>query len=454
MSVSRKVVIGTISGITAAAVATGGLFWWKSRTDSSDSDGIAYVSAVSELNTAVSLGANMQFSGVVEPQQVKEIKADTSKTISEISVEEGAHVKKGDVLFSYDIESMELELQQGEVEVERMENEITSNEQQISQLESEKNNASADDQLSYTTQIQSLETDIAKTKYDIKTKQIELEKLKKTIKNSSVKAEISGTIQSLKTVEQMQTDGTDVIMKIMSDGEFRVKCTINEQNMGMIWADQPVLIRSRIDDTVWNGTVTEIGKEAETNQNDMMMYENDEMSTSSKYPFYVTLESGEGLMLGQHVLVDGSESSTVEKDGIWLYSDYIITDENGKSYVWATDSGDKLEKREVKLGETDEMMGDCEIVSGLEDDDMIAYPSDFYEVGMRTTTNIEEAVDPTDEENPDGGDEPIEGNIISDDMMPIPEENMPDDEDGVISNDEDAANGGDIEEEGGAAYGS
>ena len=86
MSVSRKVVIGTISGITAAAVAAGGLFWWKSRTDSSDSDGIAYVSAVSELNTAVSLGANMQFSGVVEPQQVKEIKADTSKNISEISV--------------------------------------------------------------------------------------------------------------------------------------------------------------------------------------------------------------------------------------------------------------------------------------------------------------------------------------------------------------------------------
>lgn len=428
MSVSRKIVIGTISGITAAAVAAGGFFWWKNKTEGSSSEGIVYVSVVSDLNTAVPSAANMQFSGVVEPQDIKEIKADLSKTISDISVEEGSHVKAGDVLFTYDIESMELELQQGEVEIERMENEITSNEQQISKLESEKNSANADDQLSYTTQIQSLETDIAKTKYDIKTKQIELEKLKKTINNASVKAEISGTVQSLKTTEQMQADGTDVIMKIMSDGEFRVKCTVNEQNMYMISAEQPVQIRSRIDDAVWNGTITEIGTEAETNQNNMY-YGYDEMTTSSKYPFYITLESGEGLMLGQHVLVTPSQESTIEKEGIWLYSDYVITDENGTSYVWAAGLHDKLEKREVQLGKTDEMMGDCEIVSGLEEDDMIAYPSDFYKEGMRTTTNMEEAFNQENEENPIDENTPAEDNMPVLNEMPVEDEMIPKDED-------------------------
>ena len=377
----------------------------------------------------------MQFSGVVEPQEVKEIKADLSKVISKVSVEDGDHVKAGDPLFTYDIEAMELELSQGEVEIERMQNEISSSEQQIAQLESEKYNASADDQLTYTTQIQSLETEIAKTKYDIKTKEIELEKLKKTIKNATVKAEISGTVQSLKTVEQLQSDGSDVIMKIMSDGEFRVKCTISEQNMYMIYTDQSATVHSRIDDTVWSGTITEIGTEAESNQNNMY-YMEDEMTTASKYPFYITLDSSDGLMLGQHIVVTPEQSSTIEKSGIWLYSDYVITDEDGDSFVWAAGSGDKLEKRKVEIGQSDEMMGDCEIVSGLEDDDMIAFPSDSYKEGMRTTTNAEEAVGVEDEypvddgdmnfdeEMPLDGDIPLEDEIVSyDGTLPAEEEN-------------------------------
>lgn len=344
MGKSKKVIIGTVAGITAAAIAAGGVFIWKRSSNGSSADGLAYVTAVSEINTAVSSTANMQFSGVVEPQEVKEIKADLSKVISKVSVEDGDHVKAGDPLFTYDIEAMELELSQGEVEIERMQNEISSSEQQIAQLESEKYNASADDQLTYTTQIQSLETEIAKTKYDIKTKEIELEKLKKTIKNATVKAEISGTVQSLKTVEQLQSDGSDVIMKIMSDGEFRVKCTISEQNMYMIYTDQSATVHSRIDDTVWSGTITEIGTEAESNQNNMY-YMEDEMTTASKYPFYITLDSSDGLMLGQHIVVTPEQSSTIEKSGIWLYSDYVITDEDGDSFVWAAGSGDKLEKK-------------------------------------------------------------------------------------------------------------
>lgn len=58
-------------------------------------------------------------------------------------------------------------------------------------------------------------------------------------------------MQSLKTVEQLQSDGTDVLMKIMSDGEFRVKCTISEQNIQSIYQDEPMVLRSRVDDSSW-----------------------------------------------------------------------------------------------------------------------------------------------------------------------------------------------------------
>ena len=408
MGKSKKIIIGTVAGVTAAAVCVSGVLVWHHHSKSSSVDGVAYVMPIRDVNSAANTVSDLQFSGVVEPQETKEIKLDTSKTVSEIAVQEGDHVNAGDPLFTYDVESMQLELQQGNVE-----NEIASNKQQIAQLESEKKNASADDKLTYTTQIQSLQTDIAKSEYDIKTKKIELEKLQNTINNATVKAEITGTVQSLKTVEQLQSDGTDVLMKIMSDGEFRVKCTISEQNIQSIYQDEPMVLRSRVDDSSWKGTISEISTEADNSQNNSMMYgSSDDMTTASKYPFYVTLDSSDGLMLGQHLLVsmDDMSDDSIDKSGIWLYSDYVLTDEDGKSYVWAADKKDRLEKREVEVGQTDDTAGDCEIKSGLSEDDMIAFPSDSYQEGMKTTTNPDEATpedDGTDDTVDDSSNEDI-----------------------------------------------
>lgn len=412
MGKSKKIIIGTVAGVTAAAVCVSGVLVWRHYSRGSDVDGVAYVMPIKDVNSAATTISDLQFSGVVEPQETKEVKLDTSKKVSSIVVQEGDHVNAGDPLFTYDVESMQLELQQGNVEIERMQNEIESNKQQISQLETEKKSASADDKLTYTTQIQSLQTDIAKSEYDIKTKKIELEKLQNTINNATVTAEIAGTVQSLKTTEQLQSDGTDVLMKIMSDGEFRVKCTISEQNVQSIYKDEAMVLHSRVDDSSWTGTISEISTEADNSQNNNMYYGgSDEMTTASKYPFYVTLDSSDGLMLGQHLLVsaDTGADESIEKTGIWLYSDYVQTDENGKTYVWAADKKDRLEKREVEVGQTDDTMGDCEIKSGLSEDDMIAFPSDSYQEGMKTTTNPNEAT-PED----DGTDDTVDDNSNED----------------------------------------
>lgn len=445
MGKSKKIIIGTVAGVTAAAVCVSGVLVWHHHSKSSSVDGVAYVMPIRDVNSAANTVSDLQFSGVVEPQETKEIKLDTSKTVSEIAVQEGDHVNAGDPLFTYDVESMQLELQQGNVEIERMENEIASNKQQITQLESEKKNAGADDKLTYTTQIQSLQTDIAKSEYDIKTKKIELEKLQNTINNATVKAEITGTVQSLKTVEQLQSDGTDVLMKIMSDGEFRVKCTISEQNIQSIYQDEPMVLRSRVDDSSWKGTISEISTEAD---NSMMYGSSDDMTTASKYPFYVTLDSSDGLMLGQHLLVsmDDMSDDSIDKSGIWLYSDYVLTDEDGRSYVWAADKKDRLEKREVEVGQTDDTAGDCEIKSGLSEDDMIAFPSDSYQEGMKTTTNPDEAT-PEEDSTGDGADEmPADGDVsYNEDEMPADggvsydEDEMP--ADGGVSGDADTGDG-------------
>ena len=52
------------------------------------------------------------------------------------------------------------------------------------------------------------------------------------------------------------------------------------------------------------------------------------MSQSSNYAFYDKPENFDGLMLGQHVLIeiDNGKDTSINKTGIWLYSDFTITE--------------------------------------------------------------------------------------------------------------------------------
>lgn len=416
MNKKKKIIITAVSAAAAVAVAVSGIAIWKLTSDDQSGEKV-FVNPVADINTVnmISLSGNC-FSGVIESQKSLDVKYDTSKTIKEILVKEGDEVSEGTDLFTYDVEAMELDLEQGQLEIEKFDNDIDSMKKQITQLENDKKNASNDDKFSYSTQIQALKTDISKAEYDKKVKNAELEKLKNSINNSTVKSEMAGTVKKINSLnaggsssDNMYGENTDadVVMTIIASGDFRVKGTINEQNMMAVSTDMPVIIRSRADDTVsWNGTITEIGSEPVQNNSGIMYSgDSDEMTTSSKYPFYVSLDSNEGLMLGQHVIIepDYGQSGMEEKSGIWIYEDYIVTDKDGKTFVWAAGKKDKLEKKYVEIGEKDENYGDCQIVSGLTDKDNIAYPAEDYKEGMNTTTDPNEIT--PDDENMDSIDD-------------------------------------------------
>ena len=54
---------------------------------------------------------------------------------------------------------------------------------------------------------------------------------------------------------------------------------------------------------------------------------------------------------------------------------------------------EKLKKRKVELGETDNEMYTTEIKSGLSKDDYIAWVDDSYKEGMKTTTEYQMETD-------------------------------------------------------------
>lgn len=75
-------------------------------------------------------------------------------------------------------------------------------------------------------------------------------------------------------------------------------------NVGSIIEGEPVIIRSRVDENqVWKGTMGSVDRESTNSQSSsnawgMMDASGDSQTSSTTYPFYVELQSSEGLMLG------------------------------------------------------------------------------------------------------------------------------------------------------------
>ena len=57
---------------------------------------------------------------MVETQKTEKVAFDTSKTLKELLVQEGQQVTKGTPLFTYDTQSIDLQIQQAELEIEKM----------------------------------------------------------------------------------------------------------------------------------------------------------------------------------------------------------------------------------------------------------------------------------------------------------------------------------------------
>ena len=381
--------------------------------------GTVYVLKVQEVNSAAGMSlTGSRFTGVIETQKTEDFKYDADKKIKKVKVKVGDTVKKGDVLFVYDDEALQLEVDQAQVEYEKTVNEIETSKVQLAELEKEKKTATQENITSLTTQILSLQSDIAKSEYDLKTQQSDIEKKKKALKNNKVKSTLDGIVKKVADIDNLDTVEGGVLVSISRGDDYTVKGTVNEQMIQQIYVDMPVIIRSRIDDKTWRGVISEIDTKPQSKNDDDYYYGGgDEGSTSSKYSFYIKPDTFEGLMLGQHIIIEPDfggidETEIKEKKGIWLYEDFLVKDDDGKTYVWAKNEKDKLEKREVKIGEKDEENGDCEIVEGLKPSDMIAYPSDEFKEGMKTTDNYEEADVPADDE---GG----EGDVDGEDRQPV-----------------------------------
>lgn len=418
--------IAIIAAIVVVLAIVAGVLIFNGRQGNGGNEEVVFVSPIEIIVGQGSLGIQQRFAGVVEPQQTYEVQIAQDKTVKEVLVEKGQEVSAGTPLFTYDTQQDQDNLNQAELDLERLQNSINNLYEQIETLKKEKKSASKEEQLNYTTQIQTAENDVKKTEYEIKSKNIEIEKLKNNINNATVYSEMAGTVKSVNDNsggEAMYYGGepSNAFITILETGEFRVKGTVNEQNIFSITEGAPVIIRSRVNDDIWTGTMGMVDMENGQVGNESSMHyysaSSGSESQSSNYPFYVTLDSSVGLMLGQHVYIELDMGQEEEKVGVWL-PEYFICDIDSNPYVWADNGKGKLEKRAVVLGQYDEELMEYEIAEGLAMEDAITFPEDSLEEGLDTEITSDGSM---------GNQAPLSDEMMEDGMM---DESMM--EDGMI----------------------
>ena len=433
----KKVIVWGAAACAGAVLIGTGLWFWLGRDGGSDSGNVVYVNSVDSLMNPGNTGGILnRFAGVVETQESLEIPASSDQTVKEVYVEEGQEVQVGTPLFIYDTEKTSEELEKAQLDLERISNEIGNKYNELAALEKEKKTADKSSQLDYTIQIQEAQLEVKRSEYEKESKQAEIRKLKDTIENATVTSKLAGVVKSINDGNSEITNYGDsqAFMTIIAMGDFRIKGMVNEQNMGSIMEGQPVLIHSRVDDdVVWKGTMGKVDTENPGNDNSNGYYisSGDATTQSNSYPFYVELDSSEGLMLGQHVYIEADYGQEEERPGIWLDDYFLVTDEDGSSYVWADNGKGKLEKKEIITGQHDDDLMKTEIADGLKEEDLITWPEDGLEEGMATARGDAGQMGQSDPQLPegtdmlteDGADGMMEDGLLQEDGM-LTEEGM------------------------------
>ena len=351
------------------------------------SGGAVYVQSVEALSNMGGIAPGDHFLGLVVSQHVSEIKKDNDKAVKELLVKEGDNVKKDQELFRYDTDELQLNYDKKCLELDQLKASIESYKSQIRQLENERAGVTGSEKLRYTLEIQSTQLDQKEAELKIAGKEKEVARAKELLENSTVVSPVDGRVQDVNESGTNNQGEPAAYITIQQIGSYRVKGVLGELQRGGIQEGDRVTMVSRTDETkTWSGTVALVDYENPSQGSDMDRYygmSTDEMTASSKYPFYVDLDSTEGLMLGQHLYIR-LETAEGQSAGIPISSAFVCYAEDGSAFVWAENRG-KLEKRPVTLGEYNSMTDTQEIISGITMEDHLAFPEEGCQEGVSTT---------------------------------------------------------------------
>ena len=358
-----------------------------------------------------------KFAGVVVSENVVEIDRDAEKQIEELYVSVGDEVRINEKLFEYDTDTLSLTVDKQELELDKLEQQIKDLTTQKKNLENQiKKEKDKSVKATLELQLRSVSADLTQATYDKNALQTEIKYNKSMLTNAAVRSPIKGTIRSI------NENGSPYIT-IQQAGSYQVKGVLNELSLNAgIMEGVGVTILSRTDPTVfWTGVVSLVDyNSADSNEYDEMYgggYDTG-MSTSTSYPFYISLDNTNGLLLGQHVYIQIS-AAALSDELLRIPEGYIMDvtmDEETwltTGTVWGVDMETlELVKTTVTLGEYDPTYGTYVILDGITAESYLADPAadgvkEGASVTLRSELEYMGQTEPTEGTAPTG--EPVTG---------------------------------------------
>lgn len=226
-------------------------------------------------------------SGQVEPINVIEVKSKSSGQITEMTVETGSLVRKGQLLIQLDPRDVNQQLAQAEADLTAAQAKLA-----VSKAQKERNDKMFADKIITAQEYESSQLDYANSVAAEIRSRSAVDIAKQRVEESVVSAPVAGTIiekpvslgQVIASATNSASGGT-ILLKMADLTKVRVRALFNETDIGAVVPGQPATVTvDAFPDRPFGGTVEKIEPSAVV------------QSSVTMFPVLVTLDNREGLL--------------------------------------------------------------------------------------------------------------------------------------------------------------
>lgn len=207
---------------------------------------------------------------------------------------------------------------------------------------------------------------IRELEFSIKMAEAEYLIMQTEVSDGNIYAQFDGKVLSVLDEEEAKLNAQPFI-KVSGGGGFYVEGSVSELDRESLFIGQEVTVNDWNTGNVYTGTIQRIGDYPSDEDN----WYGDGNPNVTYYPFTVFVDGEADFMQYSYVSIMYSAGDQMEH-GIYLENPFLRT-ENGTTYVYVLGEDGLLEKRPVTVGKS--LWGSyTEILSGLAETDMIAFP--------------------------------------------------------------------------------
>ncbi len=267
-------------------------------------------------------------------QEEASIVVSSSGRIVSLSFKLGSVVRKGQVIGHLDVDELKLKLQSAEVSIAKLTKDLERNKILV---EGNATNAKT----------------VQDSQFDLDSKRLEADQLRKQISNGVIQAPISGIISEKQKEAGEYVGNNEMIGKVVNTNSLKARVYVSENNVFKLKNGQRATITTEVFPTeTFNGIISFISPQGDDNHNYLVELAVDNNKSSR-------------LKAGMYAMINFNESGT--STALQIPKSALV-DGIKNPYVYVAD-GNKAVEKKIIIGR--EWGNKVEVISGLQEGDQI-----------------------------------------------------------------------------------